>query len=199
MNNTYFILRHGETPYQLKKEKIIYPWPEPSPILLTENGKKQIKNAAKKLKKKNINLIYSSDISRARQTAEIISEILGINPNFEPLLREINLGVYRGKPKTEYERDFRELKKQFFQAPPKGESVKQCQERVTRFIKQLERKHRNKNILIISHGLPLLLLEGTLKGFTDNDFLNGKAKSFKLKTGEFRKISVPNNKNNYGN
>jgi len=36
MNNTYFILRHGVTPYQLKKEKIIYPWPETSPILLTE-------------------------------------------------------------------------------------------------------------------------------------------------------------------
>ena len=78
--------------------------------------------------------------------------------------------------------------------PPKGESVKQCQERVINFIEQLEKKHRNKNILIISHGAPLLLLEGTLKGFTDNDFLKGRAKPLKLEIGEFRKISVLNNK-----
>ena len=192
MNNTYFILRHGETSYQLKKEKIIYPWPEPFPILLTEKGKKQIKKTAKELKKENIDLMYSSNVPRAHQSAKIVSEILGIKPNFESALQEINLGVYCGKPRIEYRRDFRESKKQFFQIPSKGESVKQCQERVAIFIKQLERKYRNKNILIVSHGAPLLLLEGTLKGFTDNDFLKGKTKPLKLEVGQFRRISVNN-------
>ncbi len=56
--NLYFLLRHGETPYQLKKEKIHYPWPESSPILLTERGKKQIEILAKKLKQENFDLIF---------------------------------------------------------------------------------------------------------------------------------------------
>ena len=58
MNNTYFILRHGETPYQIKKERIIYPWPEPSPIFLTKRGEGQIEKAAKELMDKNIDLFW---------------------------------------------------------------------------------------------------------------------------------------------
>ena len=76
--NKYYILRHGETIYQTEKKKMMYPWPESEPVLLTKNGLSQIKKVAKSLKNKKIDLIYSSDASRTRQTAEIVARELEI-------------------------------------------------------------------------------------------------------------------------
>ena len=190
MNNTYFILRHGETPYQLnqlKKEKIIYPWPEPSPILLTEKGKKQIENVAQKLENKKIGLIFSSDIPRAKETAEIISKKIGIKPIFDSRIREIDKGIYKGKSTREYEKDFSDRKQRFFRRPLNGESRQDCRERMMDFLEEVDKKYRNKNILIISHGTPLYLLEGTVRGLKDEKLLE-ENKDFSLEVGQFKKL-----------
>jgi broad specificity phosphatase PhoE len=187
MNNTYFILRHGETPYQLKKEEIIYPWPEPSPILLTEKGKKQIEYAAKKLESKKIDLIFSSDIPRAKETAEIISKKIGIKPIFDSRIREIDQGIYKGKPTEEYEKDFSDRKQKFFNQPLNGESRQDCRRRMMSFLEEIDKKYKNKNILIISHGTPLYLLEGTVRGLKDEKLLE-KNKDFSLEVGQFKKL-----------
>jgi len=187
MNNTYFILRHGETPYQLKKEKIIYPWPEPSPILLTEKGKRQIKNVAQKLKSKKINLIFSSDISRAKETAKIISKEIKVEPIFDIRLREINKGIYNGKPIKEYKKAFSDQKQRFFKRPLNGESRQDCKKKMMNFLEEIDKKYRDKNILIISHGTPLYLLEGTVRGLKDEKLLERK-KDFSLEVGEFKKL-----------
>lgn len=187
MNNTYFILRHGETPYQLKKEEIIYPWPEPFPILLTEKGKKQIENVAKKLGSKKINLIFSSDIPRAKETAEIISKKIRIKPIFDSRLREINMGIYKGKPTEEYKKDFPDRRQKFFNQPLNGESRQDCRKRMMDFLEEIDKKYRNKNILIISHGTPLYLLEGTVRGLKDEKLLE-KNEDFSLEVGQFKKL-----------
>jgi len=187
MNNTYFILRHGETPYQLKKEEIIYPWPEPSPILLTEEGKKQIENVAKKLESKKIDLIFSSDIPRAKETAEIVSREIRIEPIFDSRIREIDMGIYKGKPTEEYEKDFSDRKRKFFNQPLNGESRQDCRKRMMNFLEEIDKKYRNKNILIISHGTPLYLLEGTVRGLKDEELLE-KNKDFFLEVGQFKKL-----------
>lgn len=190
MNNTYFILRHGETPYQLnqlKKEEIIYPWPEPSPILLTEKGKKQIEYAAKKFESEKIDLIFSSDIPRAKETAEIISEKIGIKPIFDSRIREIDMGIYKGKPTREYEKDFFDRRQRFFNQPSNGESRQDCRKRVMNFLEEIDKKYKNKNILIISHGAPLYLLEGTVRGLKDEKLLE-KNKDLSLEVGQFKKL-----------
>ena len=90
-NNHYFILRHGQTTQQVKRKDFIYNWPDKPPIKLTRKGINQIKKAAKKLKSQKIDLIYSSDIYRTRQTAGIVAKKLGIRVNFDKRLRDINL------------------------------------------------------------------------------------------------------------
>lgn len=187
MNNTYFILRHGETPYQLKKEEIMYPWPEPSPILLTEKGRRQIKNAAQKFKDEKIDLIFSSDISRTRETAKIISKEIKVKPIFDVRLREINKGIYNGKLIKEYKKIFSDQKQRFFKRPLNGESRQDCKKRMIDFLEEIDKKYRNKNILIISHGTPLYLLEGAVKGLKDEKLLERK-KDFSLEVGEFKKL-----------
>ncbi|MCD6500605.1 histidine phosphatase family protein [bacterium] len=191
MQNTYFILRHGETLYQLQGEKILYPWPESTPILLTEKGRKQAKTAAEKLKKEKIDLIYCSDISRVRQTAEIVGQELGIKIIFDPRLRERNFGIYQGRPKTEYQRDFPIPKEKFFRPPLRGESWNDVRQRVLDFIKEIDKKYQGKKILIVSHGCPLWLLQGGLKELNEDELLEQKSQ-LSLRVGELRRLPNTN-------
>jgi broad specificity phosphatase PhoE len=187
MNNTYFILRHGETPYQVKKEITIYPWPEPSPIFLTKRGEGQIEKAAEELMDKNIDLIFSSDITRTKQTSEIVSRKINVQPIFDIRLREINYGDYKGKLIKDYRKEFSTLKQKFFEKPKNGESGLDVEKRLLDFFNEIDKKYTNKTILIISHQGVLHILEGLLIGVKDENLLD-KNEASSLMTGEFKKI-----------
>jgi len=187
--NQYYVLRHGQTIYQTKKKKIMYPWPENRPILLTKEGEKQIKKVAKKLKNKKIDLIYASDVSRTRQTAEIVAEELGVKIIFDKRLRDINLGTYHGGRKEDFYRDFPKNPERFYgRKPPGGENWGECRKRMIDCLNDIDRRYQNKTILIVGHGDPLWLLEGVLDGLDDKKLLERKIKKTYVKTGEFRKI-----------
>ncbi len=184
LKNKYILLRHGETIYQTKKKGLLYPWPD-FITNLTEKGKAQIKDAAKQLKNKKtcpvgsrrkrdsfgVVLIYSSDFLRTRQTAEIIAKILGLKIIFDKRLRDINFGIFQGGKTDEYRKFFINKKQKFFKRPPKGESWRDVRKRTIDFIKDIEKKHKNKTILIISHGDPIWLLNGCLKGISEKKLL----------------------------
>ena len=55
------------------------------------------------------------------------------------------------------------------------------------FLEEIDKKYRNKNILIISHGTPLYLLEGTVRGLKDEKLLE-ENKDFLLEVGQFKKL-----------
>ena len=188
--NQYYILRHGQTIHQTKKKEWTYPWPEKKPVLLTKDGQNQIKKAAKELKNKGIDLIYSSDISRTRQTAEILAKELGVKIIFDKRLRDINLGIYHGRSKKEaFYRDFPiEIENMYNRKPPQGENWGMVRKRMTDCLNYIDKKHQNKTILIVSHGDPLWLLEGTTEGLDDEKLLERKIKKNYVKTGEWRKI-----------
>jgi len=188
MQNTYFLLRHGETPYQVEKRGRYYPRLELTPILLTEKGKRQIRNLAKKLKRENIDLIFSSDVPRACQTAEIVAKELGLKVNLDPRLRDINMGIYGGRPMEELFRDFPNPMERFYKRPKNGESWSDCQKRMIDFIEDIDKKHKNKKILIVSHCDPLWLLEGKIKSLSNKELLEQRLKRKTIKVGELRKL-----------
>lgn len=190
MNNHYFILRHGKTIYQTKKKNLTYPsWLNDPPIKLIEESKEKLRRLAKKIKKENIGLIYSSDILRAAQTAEIVAEELKISVNFDKRLRDVNLGIYHGKTKAEFYKDFLDPKKRFVLKPKEGESWHDVKKRMVNFIKEIDKKHKNKNILIVSHGDPLWILEGAIKKMKKQELLNEIfIKKNYIQPEEFRKI-----------
>jgi len=200
--NKYYILRHGQTIYQTeKKRKVMYPRPErekKNPILLTELGKAQIKKAARELKKKKINLIYSSDFPRTRQTAEMMAKELGVKIIFDKRLRDVDLGIYQGEKKEKFYQDFPKTLERFYgKKPPEGENWGEVRKRMADCLNDIDKKHQNKIILIISHGDPFWLLEGTMAGLDDKKLLERKIKKTYIKTGEFRKIEfkkIPYNK-----
>lgn len=189
LKNKYFLLRHGETIYQTKKKDFTYPWPEIKPVKLTKKGVSQIKKVANSLKKEKIDLIYSSDIFRARQTAKIVAKILGLEVFFDPRLRDTNLGLYHGRAKQEFYQDFpRIFPLRFIKRPAGGESWKDCQKRIFGFFREIDKKYKGKTILIVSHGDPLWLLEGALKNWSIENFLKTAQPNY-LKVGELKKLN----------
>ena len=188
MNNTYFILRHGQNYHQVEKPEIIYPWPETSPILLTKKGIKDVKAVAKRLKLRNVDIIYSSDTSRARQTAKIVAKEIKVKVVLDSRLRDINLGIYNSKSKKEYKHFLSTQKQRFSKRPPQGESWNDVKKRMMNFFKDIDEKHKNKNILIVSHGDPFWLLEGTIKGLNEEKLWEQKYKGLFLRTSQLRKL-----------
>ena len=187
MRNKYILLRHGETIYQTKKSSLLYPFPEKSQISLTAKGKKMIKDAVLEIKKESdIDLIFASPFYRTTQSAKIASEILGVKPKFDKRLIDINFGIYHGRTYKELWKDISE-RQIFYKRPPGGETRRNVKKRVLSFFKEIEKKHKDKTILVISHADPIWLLASHLKGLTEDETMAHK-KDYHPKVGTFIKL-----------
>jgi isoleucyl-tRNA synthetase len=192
--NQYFVLRHGEAENNIKERFSSYPEKEPCP--LTNLGREQVEKVAEKLKKDKIDLIFSSDLLRCREAAEILGRVLGIKPIYDKRLREIDTGELNGKdiveglkffnPKGELNRFEVNLKK-FDNPYPKGENFSQVRARMLDFIKEIDRTYQRKKILIISHECPIIMLESAMKGLTKEETARLKEIS-PIKLGSLRKM-----------
>ncbi|MCK4474010.1 histidine phosphatase family protein [Candidatus Parcubacteria bacterium] len=191
MQNKYFILRHGQTIHQTRKKGLVYGWPDAKPpIELTKLGRKQVKKSVQELKNKNIDLIFCSDIFRTRQTSKIVMKELNMEAiKYDKRLRDINWGIFQEKSKFLAWNYYENPKMRFKKAPPKGESWNDCQNRMKDFFKEIDKKYKAKNILIISHGDPLWLLEGWVKKLNQEQLLKQKLGKKTIQTGELRKIN----------
>jgi len=189
LQNKYFVLRHGQTIHQTKLKNTVYGWPDDEPPCgLTKYGREEIKKSVKKLKKKDIDLIFCSDARRTKETAEIVAKELDLRVSYDERLRDVNWGIYQGKSALRAWAYYKNPKLRFKKAPPKGESWDEVRDRMLSIFKELEQKYNGKNILIISHGDPLWLLEGWIKGRSENQLLKQKFTGKMIKTGEVRKL-----------
>lgn len=194
LKNRYFFLRHGKNIHQAELKDIIYGFPDDNPpCSLIEEGILQSKKAGKDLKDKNIEYIYSSDALRTRETAQIVAEEIGFNLDniiYDTRLRDDNWGIFCGKNKEDAWNFYNNDKIKKFDVPtPQGETWNQCRERMVNFLKDIEDNfEEKKNILIVSHGDPLWLLEGYIKGIDSNEELLNKRSEMMLRVGEFKEI-----------
>ena len=186
--NRYFLLRHGEA--RSNRDKILSCWPEKEKIKLTAKGEKQAKKAAEILKKKNIQLIFASDLARTKETAEIVSEKIKIPVNLDERLREYNVGVFNGEPTDKFSDFIGEPINKFSRTPENGENLNDIRKRMMSFVLEIEKKYKNKNILIVGHGDPLWVLEGAVQGLNENEIM--KIADRYIKVGEPREIKFLN-------
>ncbi len=104
--------------------------------------------------------LYSSDLLRARQTAEIIALRLGLPVRLDPRLREVNLGAWEGMLGDDvalrYVAELEERKRNpVHSRPPQGETVFELAARVGQALDDIARAHPQANILVVSHGLAI--------------------------------------------
>ena len=164
--NYYFLLRHGESIPNIrgvilshleegKKDK----------YTLTKNGEEQIRYSvqdakAQGLLDKNI-IIFSSPFSRCRKTAEIAKEVLGVSTEiiFDDRLRERWFGDWEGKSNVHYQDVW---DKDVLDPDHKDANVESTTEVVARvrgLVHDLEERSAGKNILLVSHGDALQILQ----------------------------------------
>ncbi len=194
MRNQYYILRHGKSVRNV--QRVASCWPEKIKHPLIPEGIRQIKEAAKELKNEKIDFIFNSDLLRTKQTAEIVSKEIGIKPKIDKRLREVNVGIFNGKPTDDVERLLGEeklspqeyYKKRFEKAPPKGENYVHLEKRMKSFLKDMEKRYKNKNILVVSHQRPLTFLEKAFHGYNFKKLVKIIVEKKEIKTGEIRKL-----------
>ena len=186
-NNTYYILRHGQTIHQIKKKNVIYFWPEDKPpASLTKKGRHQIEIATKLLKNDKPDLIFASDALRTRQTSQIVAKKFGLKVNLDHRLREVNFGIYNGKNRAKFFQAFPNPIERFKKAPQKGESWNDVIKRLKSFLKEVEKKYKKKTILVVGHGEPLWLFGGMVRGLNEKELVKEYLEKSKPTLGELR-------------
>ncbi|MCX8016097.1 MAG: phosphoglycerate mutase family protein [Patescibacteria group bacterium] len=183
LNNTYYLMRHGEA-YSNKKPRWLSSLPEIKISHLTPTGKKKISQNAKKFKKIDIDLIFYSPLERTKETAKIINRIIKKPLFIVPNLKEIDFGIFNGLHPDVYWAYFENPLQRFTKKIPEGENLNQCLKRISKFFKKINKKYKNKKILIISHADILWLLEGIIRKQNKKQMV--KNYRFRLKPGEFR-------------
>jgi len=187
--NNYFILRHGHTENNIINK--IYTDEENKKMPLTKEGEKRINKLIPELKKAKIDLIFSSDYFRASQTASMISKLLNIKIIYDKKLRDLNPGIFKGKLIKEYLAYFNNNDLlRFTKIPSKGESLNQVKKRMMNSFLTMNKKYSNKNILIISHGAPLWILQGAVQGLENEEII--KNVPDRIKTGQFHSLKFKN-------
>lgn len=162
--NRYLLMRHGESLANIKKLSATREGKYP----LTLRGRMQVVRAAKKLR--GVDMIVSSEIQRARETAEIIAETLGIKKiHFDTRLNEINIGSFAKRSPQEYNAYFSTTLEKFFRRPPEGESLRDVRARVINFLRDSEKQYSRKTILVVGHEYPLWMLAAGAAGMSDEE------------------------------
>lgn len=127
-----------------------------SPTPLSELGLEQAEITAKALAKERINIIYSSDLLRAVQTAEPLAEKLGLEINKTSAFRERHVGVLEGltfnESKQQYPKDYYALiNRDINHKITDGESYRHLLRRGTSALKEILQTNKGKRVVIFSH------------------------------------------------
>jgi isoleucyl-tRNA synthetase len=165
-NNNYFVMRHGECNSNVKS---ILDSSGDLDNHLTPKGVEQIRNQTKKLLDLNIDLIVTSPLIRARESAEVVSESLGGIEIIEDVrLKEFDLGVYDKKSLSEFHTKGTRSCTHLDIRVEGGETHREVKIRVTLSLLDIESKYKNKNVLFVTHGAPGWMLIAGASNMTDN-------------------------------
>ena len=188
--NRYIVMRHGEAESNVRN---ITSTDVRNHSHLTPRGIRQAVATGKKLKKRKLDVMYSSDFARTHETAELVAKEIGIAKEairFDPRLREINTGAFNNKSNAEYHAFYASNEDRFYKSPEGGENLSEVKRRVMDFLYEIEQKHQGETILIITHEYPSWMLAAGACGALAKDaaVMKPEGKHF-LETAQY--ITLP--------
>lgn len=151
------LVRHGVTAFTVEKR---FSGVGDPPLI--EQGRLQAKAVAERLAARGgIDVIVSSPLSRAKETAAIIGASLGVPVQYDDDLRELNFGVWEGLTfPTVQERWPRELEMWLADtaiSPPEGESYVALRRRISLVQQRLVNRNRGRTICVVTHSRPIAM------------------------------------------
>ena len=184
---TIYLVRHGESESNVNHEKDIAfhsQWGEQE-APLTKIGREQAKKRALELEKITFDAVFSSDLTRAKQTAEIIKLNRQLAIQTTQLIRERSylkyLEAFHGKTSEERKSEMRlalstldEKGKMRYKPGPDVESPEESVARMITFLREIAVAYTGKNVLVINHGNNIKSLLNHL-GYATFDEMAGDA------------------------
>ncbi|HWQ03841.1 MAG TPA: histidine phosphatase family protein [Longilinea sp.] len=161
---TLWLVRHGQTEWNLEGR-----YQGQADVPLNAAGLLQAQTLAAELSGQPFDAIYSSDLQRARVTAEIIGWSLNLPVHTDVRLREINQGQWEGKIYRDLQNCYSEemlarRKNPYGFRPPDGETAGEVLLRVIKVADEIAAAYPNGRIVIVSHALALAALFCKAKG-----------------------------------
>jgi broad specificity phosphatase PhoE len=147
---TILLARHGESDWNRAMR-----WQGFADRPLTDLGRRQAADLAERLEETELDAIYSSDLQRARATAEIVARSKGLTVHSTPDLREVDVGSWSGLTRAEAEERFPQGYARWLNGGEgwdDGETYHQMSERVVAAIHRIAGAHDGSRVLVIAHG-----------------------------------------------
>ncbi len=146
---TLLLVRHGETDWNADG-RLQGQTDRP----LSDYGRRQARQLAEELVDEELEAIYASDLARARETADIVGERLGLPVALDPQLREKDWGTWEGL--TAVERDRVEFV---------GESTEAHSERMLHALRRISERHPgDARVLVVTHGGSMRRIQSAVLG-----------------------------------
>ena len=146
------LVRHGQTEWNAGGR-----YQGQSNVALSDTGRKQAKFLAERFPVKQLDAIYTSDLDRAKETAECVGKRLGLTVCPEKAFRELSFGDWEGLTYQEISSRWPEEAEKLFTAPdelviPHGETFRDLQKRALDKIYSLYEKHIDQTVAVFAHG-----------------------------------------------
>jgi broad specificity phosphatase PhoE len=191
LHNTYYAMRHGRSLANEEELIISHPDLAVGQYGLTEVGRREIASAIiEAMRDRTLDsttLIAASDFARARESAEIARDLLGAQDIIvTPKLRERFFGTWDRQHHDNYRQVWDEDAVDGAQRHNEVESTQEVLTRTTSLVMELEASYSGRNILMISHGDTLQILQTAFERVTS---ANHRLLPH-LQTGEIRQLEL---------
>jgi isoleucyl-tRNA synthetase len=156
--NRYVVMRHGEAQSNVAR---LADCSGNEDNTLTERGRRQVAASAHELRSQSIDLIISSPLPRARETAAIVQKDLGLPESavmVDERICESNFGTFDQGPLDAYKKFYSSYAERLDKAPDGGETYRELHRRLGDFLFDVEQRYSGRNILIVTHGGPAYVM-----------------------------------------
>ena len=158
---TLLLVRHGETDWNREGR-----WQGHSDTHLNELGREQAARVAAELD--GVDVIYSSDLARAKETADVVASRLGLDVLVDERLRERSFGAWEGKTGPEIEAKFRDAHARWLAGEGPGaddaEPFADFGARVEAFLRDVLARHPTETVLVVAHGGSIRVIHALASG-----------------------------------
>jgi broad specificity phosphatase PhoE len=145
------LLRHAQSTWNAQRL-----WQGQGDPPLSDAGRAEALAAAPRIAALAPELVVSSDLERARETARIVTRGLALELRVDPRWREWDVGEWSGKPRAEIELGWPELYRAFREGdpdvhPPGGERRRDLAARVRSAALELFESNPGRSVLVVTH------------------------------------------------
>jgi 2,3-bisphosphoglycerate-dependent phosphoglycerate mutase len=150
VTTTILLARHGESDWNKTKR-----WQGWADRPLTDLGRRQARELAARLEDTELDAVYSSDLQRARETAETVAREKNLSVTATADLREVDVGSWSGLTRAEAQKRFPEQYMRWLEGGEgwdDGETYEQLGERVLRAIRAIAAEQEAARVLVVAHG-----------------------------------------------